>query len=1146
MIKKIVDFCLKEAGIISLLVAILTAFGWYAKETVPIDAIPNIGQNQVIVLTDWMGRSPKDIEDQITYPLSIALLSVPGAESVRGKSLFGVSFVQVTFKDEIDFYWARSRVSEQLATAASSLPEGVAPKLGPDATGLGQIYYYTLQSAEPKNLAELRSLQDYTVKYALQSVEGVSEVASVGGYVRQYQIDVDPDRLRFQNITLNKLVLAIKEANTEVGAKTVEQSGMEFIVRGKGYLGGGKGKDQTIADIEDAVVTSRTGVPVRVKDLGHVQNGTDFRRGALDLDGGEAVGGIVVMRYGENPRKVIAAVKEKIAQLEPSLNGVKIVGIYDRTSLIDETVATLTGALLDEILITVVIIILFLLHIRTSLIVATTLPVAVLLAFIAMKTAKLDANIMSLAGIAIAIGNMVDMGIVVSENIYEHLAALYNKQKGRVIALSERMETIVKAVTEVAPALMTATSTTVISFLPVFFLTGRDFKLFAPLAWTKTYALVASLICSIVLVPVLCRYFLKPASDTSPSAKFAKYVGAVLAAAAAWIIWLQGKPFGISAIAILIAATAVGYLLGKRIATEELTPIEDNPVSRWIFAVYEPILRKVMTFRKKFLLLPVSIFLLGLLAWQGAGFVLRPIENLVMHSTGYDLKSSPIYQPIRKTLSGLPSDDWIALDEGTFFYMPSLYPSASFSKALEVLQTQDTLIKEIPEVEHVLGKIGRAESALDPAPAAMVETYVTLKPKDAWRKGSSPESIWKEINSKAKLPGVTPASYLQPIEGRVIMLQSGIKAPMAIRVYGDKLAGLADAAKAVADYLKLLPDVNPETINPDIVLGKPYAEFEINRQTAARYGMSVKEINDIIETAVGGKIVGSTVEGRERYPIRVRYLRELRDRVENLEQLPVVTPTGEVVPLEVLATMTTTWGPSAISSEDARLVAHVAFSPAGTRGDLETIDRVMKDLTAAQASGALNLPAGYELQPVGSFQNQIEANNRLLILVPLVIICNLFIIYLQFRRASISFLVFTGIPVGFGGGMILLNLLGIEINTAVWVGFIALFGISVDNGVILTTYLESFFKDNPARTKEDIFNGVVQSCLRRVRPCLMTTCTTLIALLPVMLSSGRGADVARAMALPIFGGMLIAILELFVVPVIYTIISERQLAKNAT
>jgi Cu(I)/Ag(I) efflux system membrane protein CusA/SilA len=1141
--KSFATFCVKEPMIIlTVAVAVLLA-GWYAKENVPIDAIPNIGQNQVIVLSNWSGRSPKDVEDQITYPLSIALLSVPGAESVRGKSLFGYSFVQVTFKDDIDFYWARSRVAEQLGTVTSILPDGVSPTLGPDATGLGQVFYYTLTPTPGSNLADLRSMQDYVVKYALQSVEGVSEVASIGGYVRQYQVEVDPDKLRFQNITLAQLNKAIQDANAEVGAKTVEQSGMEFIVRGKGFLGQG-GRSQTIEDLENAVVTSRTGVPVRVKDLGYVQNGVSFRRGALDLNGAEAVGGVVVMRFGENPRKVIDGVKAKIKQLEPALNGVKINAVYDRTGLIDETIATLTTALVDEILITVIIIVLFLLHIRTSLIVALTLPAAVLIAFLAMRIFDLDANIMSLAGIAIAIGNMVDMGIVIAENIYQHLSNLYEKHIGKPVKQSVRIETIAGAVAEIAPALMTATATTVISFLPVFFLTGRDFKLFSPLAWTKTYALMASLLVSIVLLPVLCRYFLKPATDKKLPLRYTQAIATIVAAGIGYLIWAPASGSLPIVMAITLASGAVGYVAGSFIAKETLRPIEDNPVSMKILKTYNPLLRWSLNNRKIALGVPIVIFLIGLAAWQGIAPILWPVEKIVS-AAGYDLNSSPTYTTVKKTLSGLKTDDWIALDEGSLFYMPTLLPSASFSKAMEVLQTQDTLIKDIPEVKDVLGKIGRAQSALDPAPGAMIETYITLKPKSEWREGITQKDIWDEINKRATFPGVTRASFLQPIEGRVVMLQSGIKAPMAVRIYGDDLEGLAEAAKAVANHLKLVPAVNAATVNPDIVLGKPYAEFEVDRQNAARYGMSVKAINDIIETSVGGKMVGQTVEGRERYSIRVRYLRELRDQIENLEQIPVVSPKGEVVPLGVLAKMKTTWGPAAISSEDARLVSHVAFAPSGIAGAIETVESVMSSLTNAQTRGELSLPPGYELQAVGSFQNQIEANKRLLWLVPMVMFANLFIIFLQFRKIGVSFLVFSGIPVAFGGGMILLGILGIEINTAIWVGFIALFGISVDNGVILASYLESVFRNKPAKSKEDIVNGVLEASARRVRPCLMTTATTIIALIPVIASTGRGADVARAMALPIFGGMFAALLGLIVVPVVYAMMKEHELSSNS-
>ncbi len=1027
----------------------------------------------------------------------MALLSVPDAQSVRGKSLFGYSFVQVTFADDTDFYWARSRVAEQLGTAASLLPEGVVPTLGPDATGLGQVLYYVLRPPPGMNLAELRSLQDFVVKYELQSVPGVSEVASVGGYVRQYQIDVDPDRLRFHDVPLDQLIQAVKDSNIDVGAKTVESTGMEFIIRGRGFIGGEQGVEQAITDIEETVVMTREGVPVRVRDLGVVQLGPDFRRGAIDLNGVEAVGGVVVMRFGENPRAVIEQVRQRIKQLEPSLKGVTIETIYDRTGLIDETIATLTTALAQEVLITAMVILLFLLHVRASLVVALTLPIAVLMAFIAMKVFGVDANIMSLAGIAIAIGTMVDMGIIVSETIYDALAEW--EQGGQPGGRDQRLRVINAAAAEVAPAVVTAVATTVVSFLPVFMLTGRDYKLFAPLAWTKTYSLLAALIVAVTLVPLLSRLLLT-SSRLRGSQRAIGTVGfAVLVAVTGWFVWGSsvattlaiGKPL------LVALAGAVAALIGWWFLGEQLRPVERNPVARIIHAVYEPTLRIFLRHKLAFLSVPVLLVALGVGAWIGLPPVLAPVEQLASR-LGADLNELPGYVTAKHTFTGLESDDWIALDEGSWFYMPTLYPAASFSQAMQVLQTQDALIKQIPEVENVLGKIGRVESALDPAPAAMIETYVMLKPESEWRAGLSATDIWDQINAVATLPGVTPASPLQPIEGRVVMLQSGIKASMAIRIYGDNLAGLAKAALAVAEELKHHPLVNGATVNPDIVLGKPYVEFDVDREAAARFGMSTMMVNQVIETALGGMNLTTTVEGRERYPIRVRYQRNLRERIDELSRLPVVTHSGGVVPLKMLAKVSTTWGPGVINSEDARLVAHVSFSPRGVVGDLETAEQVEADLHAAQESGTLDLPAGYALQAVGSFQNQIEANHRLMWVVPLVILTNLFIIYLQFRHLPITLAVFAGIPVAFAGGMILLAINGVQMNTAVWVGFIALFGIAVDDGVVMATYLDQVFTRRQLQTVDDIRDATVDAGLKRIRPCLMTTFTTLIALLPVL------------------------------------------------
>lgn len=1152
MLNIIIRFCVKEPWLVLLLAVGMSVGGWFAYQSVPIDAIPNVGENQVIVLTPWPGRSPKDIEDQVTYPLSVSLLAVPGAESVRGKSMFGYSFVQVTFKDEIDFYWARSRVSEQLGTAASQLPDGVVPQLGPDATGLGQVYYYTLKP--PKNgmsLADLRSMQDFVIKYELQAVEGVSEVASIGGYVRQYQIEVDPDKLRFHDVPLDALAKAIKGSNLDVGAKTVETTGMEYIVRGKGFLGTDGDQRKAIRDIEETVITQRDGVPVRVQDVAKVQLGPDFRRGALDYNGAEAVGGVVVMRYGENPRVVIDRVKEKITQIEPALKGVSIHGVYDRTGLIDETMATLTHALRDEILITAVIILLFLLHIRSSFIVAICLPAAVLMSFIAMHFVGVESNIMSLAGIAIAIGTMVDMGIIVSENIYQHLADWEKRQAADAPVSTEssksRVDAVYEAAIEVAPAVVTAVATTIVSFLPVFFLTGRDYRLFSPLAYTKTFAIAAAMITAVTIVPAMSRLILRSANYRRRTALVAGIALAGLLGVAAHFMWGRrlAEHFGVDQWIITVAASIIGFIFAWQLTRERIRPIEEIPSSRFVRWLYAARLRQALNHKVFALSFPALLLVVGLGAWIGMPTVLRPVEK-VANVFGADLNEFPGYIDAKHVFTGLQSDDWIALDEGSWFYMPTLYPAASFSQAMQVLQTQDVLIGQIPEVKDVLGKIGRVESALDPAPAAMVETYIMLKPESEWREGVTARDVWDEINKVATLPGVTPASALQPIEGRVVMLQSGIKAPMAIRVYGDKLDTLADAAMDVAATLKTSPLVNAGTVNPDIVLGKPYIEFTVNREAASRYGMSASMVNQVIETALGGMNLIKTVEGRERYPVRLRYNRDLRERIDQLSRLPVVTHSGAVVPLAELATLETTWGPGAINSENGRLVAHVSFMTNGAKGDLESVTAIEQQLREAQLlpesdPERLALPAGYSLEAVGSFRNQMEANRRLMWIIPVVILINLLLIYFEFRNLPISMAVFSGIPVAFAGGMVLVAWMEVELNTAVWVGFIALFGLAVDDGVVMATYIQQLLKRRKVRSVQDIRNTVYEAGLKRIRPCVMTTVTTLAALVPVLIATGRGADVARAMAIPVFGGMLAEPFTSFIVPTLYSAYLETKM-----
>ena len=1141
LVNKILDFCIHERLIVFLASLAFIIFGWLATQTVPLDAIPNVGENQVIVLTEWMGRSPKDIEDQITYPLSIALQSVPGSKSVRGKSMFGFSFVQVTFEDSVDIYWARSRVVEQLTTVTGTLPEGVTPVLAPDATALGQIYYYVLEPPEGMDLAELRSKQDFFVKYSLQSVEGVAEVASIGGYVRQYQIEIDPDKLRYHAITLSTVINAVKAANIDVGAKTVESGGMEYIVRGKGFIGSEKTEEETIEQINQTVVRTRDGIPLRVQDVAQVQTGPAFRRGALDWNGQEAVGGVVVMRHGENPRTVIERVKKKIKTLEAELGGIKIIGIYDRTILIDETVATLTGALFQEILITIAIMVLFLLHVRASLIIAITLPMAVLMAFIAMNTFGIDANIMSLAGIAIAIGTMVDMGIIILENIYGGLAEW--ESKGALGGEKERLLVIRRSAAEVVPAVMTAVSTTIVSFLPVFLLTGRDHRLFAPLAWTKSFALVASLIVAVAIIPMLARVFLRSSKVPAWVSVFFGIGTSIIMGSLCYFIW--GKHLVqwtmLSLPLLTIIAIAFGFFIGWWMTREKIRSMESNPTSRFVIFLYAGRLRMALNHKAFMLSFPAMLIVAGIGAYAGFPALLKPVEA-VFHALRADLNDVPGYVDLKHKHLGLQSDDWIALDEGSWFYMPSLYPAASFSQAMEVLQTQDAMIKQIPGVDNVLGKIGRIESALDPAPAAMIETYITLTPRDTWKEGMTEQTIWEEINAVAKLPGITEASDLQPIQGRVVMLQSGIKASMAIRIYGDTLEGLSQASLAVAEQLKKHPFVKPKTVNPDIVMGKPYFEFEVDREEAARYGMNTMMVNQIVAAGLGGLDVTTTVEGRERYPIQIRFERSVRERLEDLKKVSVVTKSGDVVPLERLAKVSTTWGPGAISSEDARLVAHVTFSPSGGAGDLETVENVISSLKRARMSGDMKFPEGnYEMQPVGSFQNQIEANNRLKWIIPGVLVVNLLLIYFSFRSFPIALVVFSGIPVAFAGGMIAVAYMGVAVNTAIWVGFIALFGIAVDDGVVMATYIQQTLKRRKVHNVQELREAIYYAGLKRIRPCVMTTLTTIFALLPVLYSTGRGADVARAMAIPVFGGMLVEPFTTFIVPAIYCAYMELKM-----
>jgi Cu(I)/Ag(I) efflux system membrane protein CusA/SilA len=751
---------------------------------------------------------------------------------------------------------------------------------------------------------------------------------------------------------------------------------------------------------------------------------------------------------------------------------------------------------------------------------------------------------MSLAGIAIAIGTMVDMGIIVLENIYDDLAKW--EQQGSPGGEQQRKTVLLHAASQVVPAVLTAVSTTIISFLPVFFLTGRDGRLFTPMAWTKTFALAASLLVAVVAVPMLCHLFLR----SRPANRWRSLLAAVslallagtttffvwgehLAAhAPAWYSYYLGATLPLDRVAVILAF-ALGWFAGLLVVSERLRPLEENPVSRLMLWLYAGRLRLALNQKLLMLSFPLLLVGLGLGAWFGWPRVLQPLERVAQWA-GADLNKVPGYSEAKHTLLGLRSSDWIALDEGSWFYMPSLYPGATFGQTFEILQKQDVLLSQIPEVENVLGKIGRAESALDPAPVTMIETYVMLRPRDQWRPGVTSQAIWDEINRVATLPGVTPASKLQPIEGRVVMLQAGIRAAMAVRIYGESLSGLGDAAQAIASRLRDHPAVNPKTVSPDIVLGKPYLEFTVDRNAAARYGMNAMQVNQWIAAGLGGMEATTTVEGRQRYAVQVRFNRQTRENIDDLGRLSVVTPTGEVVPLDRLVQTETTWGPMGINSENARLVAHVSFTPSGMLGPIETADAIYRSLQTERQSGKLILPVeNLELEMVGSFQNQVEANRRLLWIIPLVILINLLLHYLHFRDLALSLVVFSGIPVAAAGGMLAAAVMDVEMNTAMWIGFIALFGLAADDGIVMATYIRDVLRGRTLQSIAEIRERIYAAGLKRIRPCVMTTLTTLVALLPILLSDGRGADVARTMAIPIFGGMLAEPLSTFVVPTLY-------------
>jgi Cu(I)/Ag(I) efflux system membrane protein CusA/SilA len=1048
---------------------------------------------------------------------------------------------------------------------------------------LGQVFWYTLEGLDPNgkpaggwDLDELRTIQDWHVRFALMSAEGVAEVASVGGFVREYQIDVDPDAMRAYRVGLGDIFKAVKASNIDVGARTIEINKVDYVVRGLGFI-------KELGDIEKTVIKVNENVPIYIKDVAKVSYGPALRRGALDKGGAEAVGGVVVVQYGYNPLDAIKNVKEKIEEISPGLgqktladgtiSKVTIVPFYDRTGLIYETLGTLSTALTEEILVTIIVVIVLVLHLRSSVLISALLPLAILICFIAMKVFGVDANIVALSGIAIAIGTIVDVGIVICENILKHLDEAGPEEN--------RLDVVYRAASEVGGAVLTAVSTTVVGFLPVFTMTGPEGKLFKPLAFTKTFALIASIIVALTVIPPAAhilftrRVILK---------KVKRYIlGGLLIAAAVvagvWLRWWIGTLIGgigiyhllreripermnsrLPLLVNIVAVIVVGIVL-----TNHWLPLgpAKGLIRNLIFVAlligglliffkifqryYEQILGLCLTYKKTFLLIPIGLVIAGGFIWSGLGKEFMP-----------------------------------PLDEGSFLYMPTTMPHASIGECLDVLQKQDIAFSSIPEIESVVGKIGRVESPLDPAPISMVETVINYKSKyktdkdgrlvlgdngkpiRQWReKINSPDDIWDEIVKAGQIPGTTSAPKLQPIMARIVMLQSGMRAPMGVKVKGPDQDTIERVGLEIERYLKEVPGVEPATVIADRLVGKPYLEIDIDREAIARYGVSIGKVQDVIEVAIGGRRITTTVEGRERYPVRVRYMRELRDQIETLGEILVPATDGAQIPIIQLAQIRYVRGPQAIKSEDSFLTGYVVFDKKEGFAEVDVVEDSQRYLKEKIASGAFVVPAGVSYAFAGSYENQVRAQKTLMIVVPLALFIIFMILYFQFKSTVTSLLVFSGIIVAWSGGFLLIwlyaqnwfldfsmfgvnmrELFGvhtINLSVAIWVGFLALFGIASDDGVVMCTYLEQSFRGKKMKRKDEVRKAVIAAGVRRIRPCLMTTATTILALIPVLTSTGRGSDIMVPMAIPSFGGMTIEVLTMLVVPVLYCAVKELRL-----
>jgi Cu(I)/Ag(I) efflux system membrane protein CusA/SilA len=1029
MIEKIIEASARNRFLVFLMVGFLTAMGVWALKSTPLDAVPDLSDVQVIVYTPWMGRNPTIIEDQVTYPIVTTMISAPKVKFVRGFSDFGFSYVYIIFEDGTDIYWARSRVLEYLNQVSGRLPKGVAPALGPDASGVGWVFQYALVDTTGKyDLAQLRSLQDWYLRYQIASVEGVAEVASLGGFVRQYQVNIDPNRLAAYRLSPKTIVEAIRMSNNEVGGRSIELSGAEYMIRGRGYI-------RSTKDIETIAVAGERGTPVLIRDIGSVTLGPDMRRGIAELNGqGEVVSGIVVMRHGENALNLIERVKQKITEIEPSLPpGIKMVTTYDRSDLILRSIATLKEKLIEESLIVSVVIIVFLFHIPSALVVIITLPIAIIISFILMHYLNLTSNIMSLGGIAIAIGAMVDAAIIMVENAHKRLE--HWEDSGRP---GSRTEVLIDAAKEVGKPLFFSLLIITVSFLPIFTLEGQEGRLFKPLAYTKTFAMLFASFLSITLAPVLM------------------------------LLLIRGR----------------------------IRPEARNPVNRFLIAIYMPVIHWVLRFRKTTIALALLALILTVPAFMRLGSEFMP-----------------------------------PLNEGMIFYMPTTLPGISVTQSSRLLQMQDRILKTFPEVEWVLGKVGRAETSTDPAPFSMGETTVMLKPEAEWRAGMTWDKLVDEMDKKMRLPGVANA-WTMPIKNRIDMLSTGIRTPVGIKIFGPDLGKIEEIGKHLEMVLQSIPGTR--SAYAERVTSGYYLDFELKRDEIARYGLAIDEIQMLIESVIGGESITTTVEGRERYPVSVRYSRELRDDPERLRRILIPTMNGAQVPLGQLADLRLASGPAMIRDEDAQLAGYVYVDMAAR--DIGGYVEEAKKKVAQE----VQLPTGYTLSWSGQYEYMQRAKERLIYVVPLTLLVIFLLLYVNFKSVAKCGIVLLAVPFSMIGAIWLLYLLGYNLSVAVWVGIIALAGVDAETGVIMLLYLEQSYEkwrtEGRMQTIRDLHEAIIEGAVKRIRPKVMTIMAILMGLLPIMWSHGAGADVMKRIAAPMIGGVITSfLLELLVYPAIFDV-----------